>query len=93
MCPGLYAELWDTASMPTSEKRIMAEAPFTQTTRAISVDADCTPQYVSELAREGVIRFITASDGTKLFQPATAADVRRIKAERLARRGGHKRAG
>ena len=59
----------------------------TKTSRSVSVDADCTPQYVTVLAREGVIPHIVASDGTRLYPAEAAAIVRRIKAERLSRRG------
>ncbi len=60
---------------------------FTKTSRSVSVDADCTPQYVSQLARTGAIPHVVASDGTRLFPDDAAAIVRRIKAEQLGKRG------
>jgi len=64
---------------------------FTETTRAISVLADCTQQYVGELARAGLVDHVVASDGTRLFQRQSADVVRQIKAQRLAKRGAHRR--
>jgi hypothetical protein len=62
------------------------EGQFTKTSRSVSVDADCTPQYVSQLARSGVIPHVVASDGTRLFPDDAAVIVRRIKAEQLSKR-------
>jgi hypothetical protein len=58
-----------------------------KTSRSVSVDADCTAQYVSKLAREGVLPHVVASDGTRLYPDDAAALVREIKAERLGCRG------
>lgn len=60
---------------------------FTKTSRGVSVDADCTPQYVSQLARTGAIPHVVASDGTRLFPDEASALVRQIKAEQLSKRG------
>jgi hypothetical protein len=60
---------------------------FDLTSRAVSVGADCTPQYVGQLAIEKLVPHIVASDGTRLFTKDAVPLVRRIKAERLARRG------
>lgn len=70
----------------------MKEKRFVLTARGVSVEADCTPQYVGQLAIEGLVPHLTASDGTRLFSPEAAALARKIKAERLARRGGNRSA-
>jgi hypothetical protein len=65
----------------------MSETQFVLTSRRVSVMADCTQQYVGQLAVQGLVPHVVASDGTRLY-PAGAGDiVRKIKAERLARRG------
>ena len=60
---------------------------FVLTSRGVSVAADCTPQYVGQLAVQGLVPHVVASDGTRLFSEEAAILVRKIKAERLARRG------
>ncbi len=60
---------------------------FTLTSRAVSAAADCAPQYVGKLASLDLVPHLIASDGTRLFSDEAAGIVRRIKAERLARRG------
>jgi hypothetical protein len=57
------------------------------TSRPISASADCTQQYVTQLARAGLIPYVTASDGTRLFSAEVVSSIRKIKAERLSRRG------
>jgi hypothetical protein len=65
----------------------MQETRFLLTSRAVSVEADCTPQYVGQLALQGLVPHLVASDGTRLFSEEAASIVRKIKTERLARRG------
>ncbi len=65
---------------------------YVNTSRRVSVEADCTAQYVNELAREGLLDHIVASDGTKLYPPEAAETVRAIKAQRMARRAWKKAA-
>jgi DNA-binding transcriptional MerR regulator len=60
---------------------------FRNTSRRVSVQADCAPQYVTRLARAGLIPFVMASDGTRLYTDDAAQTVRQIKAQRLANRG------
>lgn len=57
------------------------------TSRHVSVLADCSQQYVGQLAIQGLVPHVVASDGTRLYSEEAAAIVRKIKAERLARRG------
>jgi hypothetical protein len=66
----------------------MQDSPFVLTSRAVSTRADCTQQYVGQLAVQGLVPHVVASDGTRLFQEGAADIVRKIKAERLARRWG-----
>jgi hypothetical protein len=65
----------------------MSNLDFVQTSRGVSVEADCTQQYVTQLAREGLIPHKVASDGTRLYSQEAPSLVRQIKAERLAGRG------
>jgi hypothetical protein len=65
----------------------MKSPQFVLTSRGVSVVADCTPQYVGQLAMEGLVPHVVASNGTRLFSEEAAIIVRKIKAERLARRG------
>jgi hypothetical protein len=65
----------------------MRRTQFILTSRAVSVAADCAPQYVGKLASQDLVPHLIASDGTRLFSDEAASIVRRIKAERLARRG------
>jgi hypothetical protein len=60
---------------------------FTDTSGRLSRNAEVTQAYVGQLSRAGLIPFITASDGTRLYRPDAAETVRRIKRERLANRG------
>jgi hypothetical protein len=62
----------------------MQQRQFDQTSTATAAQADCTPAYVTQLARAGLIDFIVASDGTRLFPRAAAPIVKRIKQQRLA---------
>ena len=66
---------------------------FVLTSRGVSVKADCTQQYVGQLAAQGLVPHVVASDGTRLYPEEAAEIVRKIKAERLARRWGRPAAG
>ena len=60
---------------------------FLLTSRGVSALADCTQQYVNQLAGDGLVPHVVASDGTRLYSADAPGIVRAIKAERLARRG------
>jgi hypothetical protein len=62
------------------------EAQYVFTSRRISAMADCTQQYVGQLAVEGLVPYVVASNGTRLYTEEAACIVRRVKAERIARR-------
>ena len=64
---------------------------FTETSGAIARRAEVSPPTVRLYADSGRLPYITASNGTRLFRPEAADEVRKILAERLANRGGHKR--
>lgn len=70
----------------------MNESPFTSTSRAISVKADCTQQYVGKLTALGLVPHVIASDGTRLYPEEAGEIVRKLKAERMALRGVKKQA-
>jgi hypothetical protein len=65
---------------------------FLLTSRGVSTQADCTQQYVNQLALAGLVPHVVASDGTRLYSTDAAAIVRAIKARRLARRGANRTA-
>jgi hypothetical protein len=65
----------------------VSETPFLLTSRGVSAQADCTQQYVTQLAGQGLVPHVVASDGTRLFSADAPALVRKLKAERLGRRG------
>jgi hypothetical protein len=83
----INAHLRNVATIYETRVLHVEHSSFTLTSRGLSVPADCTPQYVSKLAMERLIPFITASNGMRLFPEGAAEIVRRIKAERIARRG------
>ena len=72
----------------------MAEEMFTETTSGVArrVDPPCDPGTVREYADLGLVACHRLANGVRLFKPSAAADVVRIRAERLARRGGNRAA-
>jgi hypothetical protein len=66
----------------------MNETQYVLTSGGISRLAECTQQYICQLAVQGLIPHVIASNGTRLFPEAAADIARKIKAERLARRWG-----
>jgi hypothetical protein len=74
--------------LPRGMKRgsLVLEGQFVFTSRRISVMADCTQQYVGQLAVQGLVPYVVASNGTRLYTEEAACIVRKIKAERIARR-------
>lgn len=64
---------------------------YTDTSTALARVAKVTTPTVVKYARAGLLDFIVASDGTRLFRRGQADRVRAIYAERMARRG-HKAA-
>jgi DNA-binding transcriptional MerR regulator len=69
---------------------IKSDEQFTLTTGAVAreVDPPCDTGTVREYANAGLIECFRLSNGVRLFKPSAAAEVMRIRAERLARRGG-----
>jgi DNA-binding transcriptional MerR regulator len=65
----------------------MLQQAFKNTSRRVSVQADCQPSYVTRLAKEGLLPFVMASDGTRLYTDEAAQTVRQLKAQRMAHRG------
>lgn len=65
----------------------MAEKSFTLTSHAVAARAGCTGQYVSNLAKRGVLPHTIASNGVRLYSHDAIAIAKRLKAEGLARRG------
>lgn len=65
----------------------MTEKAFTLTSHAVAAAAGCTGQYVSNLAKQGILPHATASNGVRLYSREAIAIAKRLKAEGLARRG------
>jgi hypothetical protein len=65
---------------------------FTESTNAVAraVDPPCDPGLVRVYADMGLIECLRLANGVRLFKPSTAAQVARIRTERLARRGGRR---
>jgi len=60
---------------------------FSDTTGALAREAETTPATVRLYTALGLIESRTASNGTRLYRPGTAKQVREILAQRLANRG------
>ena len=65
-------------------------ATFTDTSSALAREAHVTPQTIMLYARLGLLRFVKASNGTRLFAPGQATKVRKLCAQRMAARGRKK---
>jgi DNA-binding transcriptional MerR regulator len=61
-------------------------ADYTDTTTKLARDAELTQPTIRKYADLGLLDFIVASDGTKLFKPGQAARVKDIHAKRMAGR-------
>ncbi len=54
------------------------------------MEPPCDPGTVRDYADLGLIECYRLANGVRLFKPSAAADVARIRAERLTRRGGRR---
>lgn len=69
----------------------MSAEGYTETSGAVARRAGVSPPTVRLYADAGRLEYVTASNGTRLFRPDAAEEVKKILAERLANRGGHRR--
>lgn len=69
-----------------------AEAAYTETSGAIARAAGVSAPTVRLYTNLGHLECKIVSNGMRLYRPEAAQIVRQILAERLANRGGHKRA-
>lgn len=60
---------------------------FTDTTGSLARKAEVAQPTVRKYAKEGLLDFVTASNGTLLFRNGQAPRVREIYREHIARRG------
>lgn len=60
---------------------------YTDTIGALARAAEVTTPTVAKYARLGLLDYIVASNGTRLFRQGQAARVREIYTENVARRG------
>ena len=65
---------------------------YTDTSGTLAKASDTTGTTVNAYANLGLLDFVTASNGTRLFRTGQADMVRRLKAERSAHRPGRPRA-
>jgi DNA-binding transcriptional MerR regulator len=61
---------------------------YTETSGKLARDAEVTIPTVNLYSERGLLDFIVASNGIKLFRPGQADRVRQIKAERTAAKPG-----
>jgi DNA-binding transcriptional MerR regulator len=61
--------------------------PYTDTSGKLARDSGTTVPTISTYARMGLLDFVVASNGVKLFRAGQAPRVRQILAERMASRG------
>jgi DNA-binding transcriptional MerR regulator len=73
------------------EKGTVETQGFTETSGAIARAAGVSVPTIRTYTDLGLLPFVKASNGTRLFKPDAADEVGRILAKRLANRG-HKRA-
>jgi DNA-binding transcriptional MerR regulator len=64
---------------------------YTETTTKLARDSEKTQPTIRKYADLGLLDFIIASDGTRLFRPGQAAKVKKIYAARMAGRYKTKR--
>lgn len=69
----------------------MPDEPYSRTTNEVAAQVPCDPKLVRNYAGWGWIECRTLTNGMRLFQPSAAEKVRRIRAERIARRGRYLR--
>jgi DNA-binding transcriptional MerR regulator len=60
---------------------------YTDTTSKLARDSKLTAPTIRVYADKGLLDFVLASNGTRLFREGQAARVRAIYRERIARRG------
>jgi hypothetical protein len=65
---------------------------FTETTTTLAAFAGCLPETVRLYGKLGLIESMVLPSGVQLFKRSDAQKVRQIMTERLARRGGRRRA-
>jgi hypothetical protein len=64
---------------------------YTQTSNTIAAKVPCDPSLVRAYADAGWIECRRLASGVRLFKPSAISAVRKLRAERLARRGGRPR--
>ncbi|HEX4025887.1 MAG TPA: hypothetical protein VHX52_14475 [Steroidobacteraceae bacterium] len=69
----------------------MQDEPYTETTNTVAALVPCDPKLVRCYAAWGWIECRTLASGMRLFRPSAPEKVRRIRAERIARRGRYLR--
>jgi DNA-binding transcriptional MerR regulator len=67
------------------------ERNYTMTSGSLARQADVTVPTVNLYSKLGLLDFIVASNGTKLFRPGQAERVQQLKAQRTAAKPGRPR--
>lgn len=65
---------------------------FSETTSTIAAAVPCNGATVRDYADWGLIECRRLANGTRLLKPSAVEKVRKLRAQRLARRGGRHRA-
>jgi hypothetical protein len=65
---------------------------FTETTNTIAASVPCNPATVRSYSDWGLIEHRRLANGVRLFKRSAIERVRKLRAERLAHRGGRRRA-
>ncbi len=75
--------------MPVSQcfKKGGRDVDYTDTSSTLARQAEVTQPTIRKYADAGLLDFVVASDGTRLFRKGQSDRVRSIYAERMARRG------
>ena len=64
---------------------------YCETTGTTARKAGVLPETVRAYADLGLLEFVRIANGMRMFRPDAAERVRKIRAERMARRGGSRR--
>jgi DNA-binding transcriptional MerR regulator len=64
---------------------------FTETTNPIAARVPCDASTVRDYADAGWVECRRLANGTRLFKPSAAEQIRKLRAQRMAHRGNRRR--
>lgn len=68
----------------------MVMSNYTDTSGQLAREAGTTVALIQRYAELGLLKYVRASNGVRLFAPGQAGTVRRVYAQRMANRGNRK---